>query len=499
MWQQSGKIRHRNWLLGGAVACLALGPLLALGAPPNVLFIVCDDLNTHVSTSGYEPIQTPAFEELAAAGMTFQRAYCQYPVCGPSRASFLHGLYPESTGVLDNVSQITDLRPGTVSMPQKFKESGYWTGAVGKIFHNPDSDPGELAWHEIHRFDNDEMPMVTPIRKKFEAEHGSIKQGKTRRLWKKFYPTIAKQTRDQHVGYGPSGLRDDQHRDGKNARQVVSWLQQKSYDTKPFFIACGIQKPHVPFLAPDAYFELYPQQGLKCPPASLGFWEQSPRQAMTHRYKEFGFEFGVENTQLRREYVQAYHACVSFIDAQIGLIFEALRQTGQWDNTIVVLTSDHGYMLGEHFMWGKVMLFEQCDRVPLVIRAPGMTISGSTSEGLVELIDLYPTFAELCHLQVPGDLQGRSLVPMLRDPTASGKVCAYTVVTRGDKLGRALRTERWRYAMWPDGEELYDLLNDVDEQHNLAQSAEHAAILLAMRSRLRQAESHALEARQGLR
>jgi arylsulfatase A-like enzyme len=463
--------------------------------PKNVLFIVCDDLNTHVSTSGYPHISTPAFDHLAAEGMTFKRAYCQYPVCGPSRASLLHGLYPQSTGILSNKTDIRKVRPGTVSLPQRFKESGYWTGAVGKVFHNPKVDPGDVAWHQMLRFENDEMPVVTPIRKNFEAEHGPVTEGKSRRKWREFYPTIAKQTKGQKPGWGPTGLRDEQHNDGKNARQIAAWLEKGAHGDQPFFMACGIQKPHIPFLAPDKYFEMYPPAELKFTPASLEFWKQAPKIAQTKRYEGFGFEFGVENDALRREYMQAYHACISFIDAQIGLVFDALKRSGHWDDTIVVLTSDHGYLLGEKFMWGKVMLFETCDRVPLVIRVPGQTRSGSSSEGLVELVDLYPTLAELCGVQAPADLQGKSLVPMLRDPKAPGKEVAYTVVTRGTALGKAIRTDRWRYAKWPNGEELYDLHNDPSENRNLIKSAGHAETLKTMREKLERAEQRAISAK----
>ncbi len=476
------------------IALFVLAPnalLVAAEAKPNVLFIVCDDLNTHVSTSGYPHIDTPAFDELASAGMTFGRAYCQYPVCGPSRASFLSGLYPQTTGVLDNRAEIRKTRPGTVSMPQRFKQSGYWTAAVGKVFHNPTTDPGEVAWNEMLRFENDEMPMVTPIRKEFEAKHGPVDQGKARRLWRQFYPTIATQTRGQQPGYGPSGLRDEQHRDGKNARQIAAWLKGKSHGQKPFFMACGIQKPHVPFLAPNAYFDKYPRQDLVFSPAPPDFWDQAPKMAMVKRYEGFGFEFGVENDTLRRDYIQAYHACVSFIDAQIGLVLDALKRTGQWDNTIIVLTSDHGYQLGEHFMWGKVTLFEICNRVPLVIRVPGTTTAGSQCEGLVELVDLYPTLTELCGVSAPDDLQGQSLVPMLLDPKTTGKEVVYTVVSRGEKLGKAIRTDRWRYAVWPDGEELYDLENDVVEHHNLASDSQYQQQCDTMRRLLAGAQKRA--------
>lgn len=474
-----------------AMFCSSLAPSLAIAKKTNVLFIVCDDLNTHVSTSGYPHISTPAFDALAADGMTFRRAYCQYPVCGPSRASFLHGLYPQSTGVLDNKTDIRDVRPGTVSMPQRFKESGYWTGAVGKVFHNEKMDHGEVAWDQVLRFKNDEMPMVTPIRETFEAEHGSIEEGKARKLWREFYPTIAPQTRGQKPGYGPTGLNDEQHMDGKNARQITEWLANKPNGDKPFFMACGIHKPHGPFLAPDKYFAMYPKAELQFTPASLEFWKTVPRIAQTNRHVGFGFDFGVNNDDLRREYMQAYHACISFIDAQIGVVLDALQESGQWDNTIVVLTSDHGYLLGEKFMWGKVMLFETCDRVPMVIRVPGQTKPGSTSEGLVELVDLFPTLAELCEVTPPEELQGRSIVPMLRDSTASGKDVVYTVVTRGKPLGKAIRTQRYRYTSWPTGEELYDLSRDPREETNLASSSDHAKTLELMRTNLKQAESKA--------
>ncbi|NRA95459.1 MAG: sulfatase-like hydrolase/transferase [Planctomycetes bacterium] len=464
--------------------------------PKNVLFLVCDDLNTHVSTSGYPHIKTPSFDQLAAAGMTFSRAYCQYPVCGPSRASFLHGLYPQSTGVLNNKADIRETRSGTVSLPQGFKTAGYWTGAVGKVFHNAKIDPGEVAWDEVLRFQNDELPMVTPAREAFEKEHGPINKGKTRRLWKEKVQTLGTQTRGQkQPAYGRSGLRDEQHRDGKNARQIVSWLENKTNGDKPFFMACGIHKPHVPFLAPDKYFDQYPKEGLRVVPAPPDFWSQAPRMAMVKRYEGFGFELGVENDALRREYMQAYHACISFIDTQIGLIFDALKRTGHWDDTIVILTSDHGYQLGEHFMWGKVTLFEVCARVPLVMRVPGRTAPGSSSTGLVELVDLYPTLAALCDVAAPDDLQGRSLVPMLDDPATGGKDAVYTVVTRRQELGKAIRTPRWRYTAWPRGEELYDLRDDPAEHRNLADSSQHSEILQVMRAHLRRVDATAVGAK----
>ncbi len=481
-----------------AFAALGVATLALIGTAhakkPNVLFIICDDLNTHVSTSGYAPIHTPAFDKLAASGQTFSRAYCQYPVCGPSRASLLSGLYPESTGVLDNKSDIRTTRPETISMPKWFREAGYWTARVGKVFHSPANNPGD-AWDENpDRFENDEMPVEKAAREAFEALHGPVTDAENRKPWKEYLSKAATQTRgDQGVGHGPSGLRDEQHKDGKNARQVVAWLDGKASGEKPFFIACGIQKPHVPFLAPDSYYGMYPREKLVFEPARPNFWKHAPAVAQSKRYEAFGFELGVENDPLRREYMQAYHACISFIDAQIALILDALQRNGHWDDTIIILTSDHGYQLGEHFMWGKVTLFEQCARVPLVIRVPGSEApQGRTSPELVELVDLFPTLAELSSSEPPSHLQGRSLVPLINDPSAKGRDAAYTVVSRRKELGRAIRTQRWRYALWPGGgEELYDLENDPAEETNLAARPLHRKDLEAMRTKLAEARAAA--------
>ncbi len=440
----------------------------------NILFIVCDDLNTHVSPSGYENIQTPTLSKLASESITFNRAFCQYPVCGPSRASFLSGLYPESTGVLNNKLDIRKVRPGTVSMPEFFKKNGYWTGGVGKVFHNSKMDHGETAWSEAHRFLNDELPVVKKAREEFEAEHGSIEDRKNRRKWRELKKKVSSKLDNQTPpGYGRSGLRDEQHKDGKNARQVAKWLKEKSYGDKPFFIACGIQKPHVPFLAPSKYFDRYPLEKINYQADRANLWDSLPKLAKVKRYEAFGFELGKENDALRREYMQAYHACVTFIDAQIKIVLDALKESGEWENTIIVFTSDHGYHLGDHFLWGKVTLFDIGAKVPFIVRVPGLTKPGTRSEAMVELIDIFPTLADLVGLKAPHHLQGASLRPLLGHPERKGKKkYAYSVVSRGQKLGYALRNQRWRYGKWPDteghGEELYNLTNDPHEKRNLA-------------------------------
>ena len=448
---------------------------LSVQAKPNVLFVVCDDLNTHVSTSGYEPILTPHLAGFAKESMTFNRAFCQYPVCGPSRASFLSGLYPQASRVLNNTLDIRTTRPGTISMPQFFKENGYWTAGVGKVFHNTKSDHGEIAWNESLRFENDELAVVREARLEFESEHGSIDKQPNKRKWKELKRRVsAKLDAQTPPGRGRSGLTDAQHKDGKNARQVVRWLEGKPYGDKPFFIALGLQKPHVPFLAPDKYFDLYPLNEITYRSDRSDLWDFIPKSAISKRYEAFGFELGKENHPLRREYMQAYHACVSFIDAQLGLVLESLKKNGLWEETVVVFTSDHGYHLGDHFIWGKVTLFDVGARVPFIVRAPGLSKSGATSEAMVELIDVYPTLADLAGLKAPDHLQGASLRPLLGHPDRLGKKkYAYSVVSRGPKLGYALRNQNWRYGKWPDGEELYDLRKDPQEKSNLAHGKGH--------------------------
>jgi iduronate 2-sulfatase len=464
---------------------------LAIGATaatrPNVLFIVCDDLNRHVSTSAYQHIKTPVLEALAAEGMTFNRAYCQYPVCGPSRASLLSGLYPESTGVLDNRVDIRQQRPGTPSMPQVFKANGYWTAHVGKVFHTPRTDPGELAWNAKGWFPNDELPVVIEAKKKFEAAHGSIEERKNRKAWKEAKEKAGGLLTSQTPpGHGRSGLQDAQHKDGKNVRQVAKWVREKANGDKPFFITCGIQKPHVPFLAPDKYFEMYPQSGIKYLENPLDDLKDVPPTALVKRAEAFGFEMGVENDSLRREYTQAYHACVTFIDTQLNIMFDALKEKGLWKNTIVIFTSDHGYHLGEHYLWGKVSLFEECARVPLIVRVPGMTKAGSETEAMVEHVDFFPTLADLCGVKAPGHLQGRSFVSVLKDSGKAFRDDVYTVVSRQMRLGRAIRTERWRFADWemPGQFELYDLKNDPRELTNLVKKPRFSEVVAMMKKRL---------------
>jgi iduronate 2-sulfatase len=454
------------------------------GRRPNVLFVVSDDLSARISPAGYEGVHTPALDRLAREASTFRRAYCQYPVCGPTRASFLTGLYPETTGVFDNRVMLETTRPGTPTLPRTFRQAGYWTASVGKVFHKAGDNPGGDTWDLAEAFENDELEIERVAREKFERERGPVTNPRNRQAWREHLLTVAPQTRNQGVkglgpGYGPTGLTDEQHADGKNARRVASWLGTRAYGDRPFFVAVGLHKPHIPFLAPDRHFALYPQESLKLVYPPRNDWSDIPAIAATKQYLDYGFpELGGEDEGRRRAFTQAYYACISFIDAQLGVILDAVRQAGEWENTIVVFVGDHGYNLGEHFMWGKVLLFEESARVPLLVRVPGIT-AGAAVSGLVEMVDLFPTLSELCAVAPPAPLQGRSLVPLLRDASSPGKDWAYTVVRRGENLGRAIRFDRWRYTEWGDAgvTELYDLAGDPREWTNLAKDTNHAPVL----------------------
>ncbi|MBM4153206.1 MAG: DUF4976 domain-containing protein, partial [Kiritimatiellaceae bacterium] len=253
-------------------------------------------------------------------------------------------------------------------------------------------------------------------------------------------------------------------------------------------------KPHIPFLAPEKYFALYPKESLNFELDPATDWDDIPAIAQTSQFADYGFPpLGTDDLDRRRELAQAYYACISFMDAQLGIVIDALKTSGQWENTLIVFIGDNGYHLGEHFMWGKVHLFEESAKVPMLMRVPGMT-KGTVQTGLVELIDIFPTLTELCDVPPPAHLQGRSIVPMLKDPSAPGKPWAYTVVKRKNLLGHAIRFENYRYTEWgsPEQNELYDLTNDPKERTNLAQNPEKNKLLKQAQALLTEVRANAL-------
>jgi uncharacterized sulfatase len=416
---------------------------------PNVLLIMVDDLRDYGGAFTREVVKTPNLDRLRARGTTFERAYVQYPVCNPSRSSMMTGLRAEQTGIVGNDTRLRQQLPDIITMPQLCKESGCESHAFGKLYHlgggkNLEAkqawmDAGK-SWHTAQAFE------ATTTGKKM-IEGRNVTDGALN--W---------------CQWGAADGTDDDQPDGQIAAATVAMIE-KLGDT-PWFIGCGFMKPHDPFIAPKKYFDLYP-------PDSLKLWHD-PADVTTARKDAVGFgaygeAFAKFTDQEWRELFRAYCAGTSFMDAQLGRVLDVLDKRKLWDKTLVIFVGDHGYHTGERQWWNKNTLFERSCRAPLVIAAPGMT-GGQTSRSLVEFVDLYPTVADLCGLQMPHEFAGASLRPILEHPDASVKEAAFTLVSRGPKLyGQSIRTARWRYTRWSDEQiELYDHDQDPEEHQDVS-------------------------------
>jgi len=445
----------------------------AANPKPNVLFIISDDLNNRLGCYGDPLAKTPNLDKLAARGVRFDRAYCAFPLCGPSRNSMLTGLYPNTTGILRNAEIFRQTIPSHVSMPQAFRQQGYFAVRIGKLYHygvprsigtDGHDDPG--SW---------ELQLNPAGVDRLEEE-----------------PQIFTLTPGQFGGTlswyaSPKG--DRFHTDGLMASDA-EWVLERCAKQKerPFFLSVGFFRPHTPYVSPRPYFDLYRRQDMPVlPPVDAFRSDNLPAAALASAKKEQE----KLTDDLRRECVQAYYASISFMDAQVGRVIGALDRLGLSDNTIIVFTSDHGYHLGEHGLWQKMSLFEQSARVPLLMVAPGVTKPGTVAKSPVSQVDLYPTLAALCNVKPPDTLQGQSLVSILGDPSATGRSWALTQVTRGDRFfGYTLRTARWRYTEWDEGNrgrELYDHEADPQELKNLASDPAQAEMVAKLSAQLREA------------
>ncbi len=433
---------------------LLLVPQVHAERPMNVLFIIADDLRPELGCYGTDEIISPHIDRLAEKGMLFHNAYSQYPVCNPSRASFLTGLRPDQTGVYSNELRFREAMPDIISQPQLFRQNGYHTAGIGKVFHMGEDEDGEpMLFHD-------------PL------------------SWDYFFDSLGKAPRIGRTGEGRNltdgRLRwcewlaaeggDDAQPDGINTNAALRVIEERH--EKPFFLALGLHKPHDPFIAPKEYFELYPEGSTKLPVEPE---DRSPQ--VRYAIPNTG-DFDEFTDQERREFKRAYQACVSFIDAQIGKIFAAMDRHGLWENTIVILIGDHGYHLGEHGWWNKATVYEFGSRAPMIAWFPGANGMGRPTRAIVEFIDLYPTIIDYAGLEPPHEFAGISLRPVLENPAHPGKQAAYSQVNRGQLVGRSVRTQRWRYTVWgPDGRrgiELYDHQTDQGEYHNLAEDPDHA-------------------------
>jgi len=462
-------------------AAILLGcsvPLDAAEQKLNVLFLIADDLNCDLHCYGHPQVRSPNIDALAARGVRFERAYCQFPLCSPSRSSFLTGRRPNVTKIHTNPTAGTkpsdyrptphfrDNLPDAVTLPQAFRKSGYYVARVGKLFHY--GVPGQIGTSGL-----DDPPswehVVNPI-------------GRDKREEDKIF-TFTPGSFGGTLSWLAAEGNDSEQTDGIGADEAIKLLEQVR--DKPFFLAVGFYRPHTPYVAPKKYFDLYPPEKIDLPALSADDKARSPAAA----YLSSKPEQETMTDAQRREAMQAYYASITFMDAQVGRVIAALDRLNLANNTIVVMTSDHGYHMYEHGLWQKMSLFENSAHVPLVICANGTKGNGQSTKGLAELVDLYPTLADLCGLAAPPDLGGTSLRGVLDDPSTAGKSAAFTQVKRGQFHGYSIRTDHWRYTLWDEGrkgEQLFDMQGDSRETTNLAARPEMVNVVNDLREQVRQ-------------
>ncbi|AGA79902.1 sulfatase [Echinicola vietnamensis] len=442
---------------------------------PNVLFIIADDLTANAVSCYGNPLNiTPNIDQLAAEGIRYERAYCQFPVCGPSRASFMSGYYPHATETFGYTSGRENIGPEKVTWSQLFKNEGYYTARVSKIFHM--GVPGDIekgsngaddaaSWQE--RF-NSQGPEW-----KAEGAAELVQNNPYNALERKGgnVMTIVKASGDDGV-----------HADGKTAEKASALIRK--HKDSPFFLAVGLVRPHVPFVAPASYFEAFPYREMVLPPKVIGDWDDIPASGINY-VTTVNAEMSEDQ---EKKAISGYYAAVSYMDAQVGKVLKTLKNEGLEDNTIVIFTSDHGFHLGEHEFWMKVSLHEESAKVPLIIKVPGK--SPAVCRSFAELIDLYPTVAELAGLELPNEIQGKSLVNTLDDPTFEVRDMAFSVSKYRGVEAFLLRNDRWAFIQYGEegegGMELFDMVNDPQQFNNLAKNPQYAAQVDMFQQRLKQ-------------
>lgn len=441
---------------------------------PNILFIAVDDLRPELGCYGHETVQSPNIDKLAKTGALFNRAYCQQAVCSPSRTSLMTGRRPNTTKVWDLRTHFRNTIPDVVTLPQYFKNNGYHTQSIGKIYHDPASAQDSLSWS---------VPEILAV---------TTKQGKyvlPSNLQKKSAKAAASEIAD---------VPDNAYVDGQVANQALEVLRK--IKDKPFFLAVGFRRPHLPFSAPKKYWDIYDRDNITLPvekntPRNMPSYARHKNQEL-RGYTDIGVD-NVITDDKTRELLHGYYAAISYTDAQIGKVLDELDRLNLTKNTIIVLWSDHGFHLGEKGLWAKSTNYELDTRVPLVIAAPGKK-QGIMSNGLVELVDLYPTLADLAGFQIPDNLEGTSLVPLLTNPDQSWKSAVFSQFPRPwiykgipNLMGYAMRTDRYRYVEWRDFKtdeisaiELYDHQVDPSELNNIADLPSNAILINELKQKL---------------
>jgi uncharacterized sulfatase len=435
----------------------------------NVLLIAVDDLNNNLGCYGHPVVKSPNIDRLAQRGVRFDRAYCQYPLCNPSRTSFLSGRRPDTTGIAQNTTPPRMTLKDVAFLPEYFKQHGYFTAGIGKIAHGRFADAVKWDVREDPARgggrDEDEKP--NKVQRPRRQRRGGLPVAQGARQGQLWHPTNNK---------------DEEEPDGIVARRVAALMEQNK--DKPFFIAAGFHKPHLQWIAPKKYFDMYPPDKIQLPQEPADDRQDIPSVAL-NRNANFR---GITDEKSQRQAIAAYYACTTFMDAQVGVLLDALDRLKLWDKTVVVFFSDHGFHLGEHGgLWAKMSLFEQSARAPLLIATPGKK-AGVASPRLVELVDVFPTLTQLCGLPTPEGMEGVSLERLLEDPHRPWKSVAFTQVQRGGIVGRSVRTERYRYTEWGSEKvaELYDHETDPLEHTNLANDPKHAKVVEEMRRLLKE-------------
>ncbi len=479
----------------GLVA-LAWLAALAWGSPGraaeerlNVLFIAVDDLRPELGCYG-APVQSPNIDGLAATGALFERAYCQVALCHPSRESLLSGRRPETTRVYAFDTSTRDVLPDVVMLPQHFKQHGYDARGFGKVFHK--NDP--RSWS---------VPAWKSDRPQYHTEFGRRVLRWIRDDYRRL--TFTWELGDGHTKSKRMGglpweapkVADSALREGHMTDEVLGVLDQVR--TRPFFLAVGYHKPHLPFVAPRRYFERYDPE--RIPLAPNPFPPEDAPAFAVYNFNDMRHYYGIPKIgpvldDQARDLKLAYYACVSYVDAQIGRLLDALKRLGLAERTVVVLWGDHGWQLGEHGIWDKHTNFETSTRAPLIVRVPGQ--EPGRCAGLVEFVDVYPSLCDLCGLPQPQGLEGKSFGPLIRDPDEPWKEAAFSQYRRvipghGLGMGYSMRTDRWRYTEWhgEGGElvarELYDHAADPEENVNVASRPKHADLVARLSRTLRAA------------
>jgi iduronate 2-sulfatase len=460
---------RRSFLASGAAALAA--PLLrSAPARRNVLFIASDDLNNCIGAYGHPIVRTPNLDRLARAGVRVGRAYCHFPLCSPSRSSIMTGLAPDTTRVWNLQTHFREALPDVVTLPQLFQNNGYFTARAGKIYHY--GVPGGIGTAGL-----DDPPSWNETVNPNGVDHTDEEK-----LLTNYTPTRGL---GAAIAYHASASPDNRHTDSIVADAVIAMMEKRRAD--PWFLGAGFYRPHVPWIAPSKYFDLYPMSRIEAPRFDESEMSVAPEWAYFTRPANWDM-----TVLQRREAIRAYYASISFMDVQVGRVLDALDRLNLTQNTSIVFWSDHGYQLGEHGQWMKQSLFEPSARAPLLIGGAGVSARNRPSRRTVELLDLYPTIAGLCALEgAPTNLHGRSLTPLLRDANARWDKPAVTQVYRpragNPIMGYSLRTERHRYTFWnegAEGEELYDYEKDPREMRNLSSDPASAALKQKLRSTL---------------